>query len=62
LEIGELSSYYNAFVISGPGAFVETALGFADFERAMTRKLLRELEAPVFGALLPGEALSRAPD
>ena len=50
LEIGELSSYYNAFVIHGPGAFVETALGFADFERAMKRKLLRELEAPVFGA------------
>lgn len=53
LEIGELSSYYNAFVIFGPGAFVETALGFADFERAMRRKLLRELEGPVFGALEP---------
>ncbi|MEM1237273.1 MAG: DUF1194 domain-containing protein [Pseudomonadota bacterium] len=53
LEIGELSSYYNAFVIHGPDAFVETALGFADFERAMKRKLLRELQAPVFGALDP---------
>ncbi|MEM6729397.1 MAG: DUF1194 domain-containing protein [Pseudomonadota bacterium] len=51
LEIGELSSYYNVFVIHGPGAFVETALGFEDFERAMKRKLLRELEGPLFGAL-----------
>ncbi|MEM9437190.1 MAG: DUF1194 domain-containing protein [Pseudomonadota bacterium] len=62
LEIGELSSYYNAFVIHGPGAFVETALGFADFERAMRRKLLRELEAPVFGAITPdGETLIQRP-
>ncbi|MEM9853031.1 MAG: DUF1194 domain-containing protein [Pseudomonadota bacterium] len=52
LEIGELSSYYNSQVIFGPGAFVETALGFADFERAMRRKLLRELEGPVFGRAL----------
>ncbi|MEO0484667.1 MAG: DUF1194 domain-containing protein [Pseudomonadota bacterium] len=51
LEVGELSAYYNASVIYGPGAFVETALGFKDFERAMRRKLLRELEGPVFGAL-----------
>ncbi|MEM1372967.1 MAG: DUF1194 domain-containing protein [Pseudomonadota bacterium] len=51
LEIGELSSYYHAHVIFGPGAFVETALGFSDFERAMKRKLLRELQGPVFGAI-----------
>ena len=30
-------------VIRGPGGFVEAAAGFADFERAMTEKLLREL-------------------
>ena len=29
--------------MSGPGAFVETALGFEDFEAAMRRKLEREL-------------------
>ena len=39
-----LASYFRAFVILGPGAFVETALGFADYEDAMVRKLLRELE------------------
>ncbi len=43
-EIGELSSYFRAEVIVGPNAFVETALGFDDYEAAMTRKLLRELE------------------
>ncbi|MGB7317430.1 MAG: DUF1194 domain-containing protein [Planktotalea sp.] len=43
-EIGELSSYFNAYVIHGPSSFVEVALGFDDYERAMVRKLLRELE------------------
>ncbi|MCC1494336.1 DUF1194 domain-containing protein [Cognatishimia sp. F0-27] len=47
--LGELSAYYNAHVIEGPGAFVETALGFEAFATAMTRKLLREVEAVVFG-------------
>jgi hypothetical protein len=48
--IGELSSYFNAHVIRGPGAFVQVALGFEDYERAMTRKLLREFEPPPIGA------------
>lgn len=43
-EIAELSSYFRAEVIAGPDAFVETALGFVQYEAAMTRKLLRELE------------------
>ena len=43
-ELGELSSYFRAEVIAGPDAFVETAQGFAEYEAAMTRKLLRELE------------------
>lgn len=42
-QIGELVAYYQARVIHGPDAFVETALGFEDFQAAMTRKLLREL-------------------
>jgi len=45
-NIGELSSYFNATVIRGPDAFVQVALGYEDYERAMTRKLMREL-APV---------------
>ena len=49
----ELSAYYNAHVIDGPDAFVETALGFADVESAMIRKLRRELQARAIGALRP---------
>lgn len=46
-EIAELSSYFRAEVILGPDAFVQTAIGFADYERAMREKLIRELEGLV---------------
>jgi hypothetical protein len=46
-EIGELTSYFRSEVIHGPDAFIETALGFADFGAAMKRKLLRELAVAV---------------
>lgn len=36
-------AYYRNDVIRGPGAFVEVARGFADYEAAMKRKLLREI-------------------
>lgn len=49
VEIGELASYYKAYVISGPNAFVETAIGFRDFEAAMVRKLKRELQGMIIG-------------
>jgi hypothetical protein len=35
----------------GPDAFVHTAIGFNDYARAMTQKLLRELESLVFSEL-----------
>lgn len=54
-EIGELSSYFNAEVITGPGAFVETALGFQHYAEAMRRKLLRELDGLVIGQLEPDQ-------
>ena len=44
VEIAELSAYFSAWVISGGEAFVETAIGFEDYQNAMTRKLLRELD------------------
>ncbi|SLN26467.1 hypothetical protein PSA7680_01157 [Pseudoruegeria aquimaris] len=50
-SIGELVAYFQHNVILGPGAFVEAALGFEDFEAAMVRKLLKELDGFVFGAL-----------
>lgn len=46
-----LISYYNSQVIRGPGAFLEIANGFEDYERAMRRKLERELSSPVIGSL-----------
>ncbi|EAR51410.1 lipoprotein, putative [Oceanicola granulosus HTCC2516] len=51
IEIGELVAYYDAYVIRGPGAFVEAALGFEDYQAAMTRKLLREIRSLAIGAL-----------
>jgi len=44
-----LVQYYQSAVIHGPGAFVEVADGFADYVRAMTRKLVRELSAQIIG-------------
>ena len=38
-----LARYYADFVIRGPGAFVELAEDYDDFEAAMRRKLEREL-------------------
>ena len=52
-EIKQLTVYFEAEVIHGPDAFVEAAVGFEDFERAMTRKLLKELETLAIGSLEP---------
>jgi hypothetical protein len=49
MEMMELSAYFRRRVIHGPGAFIEVAQGFDDFERAMTRKLLRETALPALG-------------
>jgi len=48
---GDLPGYFRAQVILGLGAFVEEAKSFADFQAAMTRKLLRELAGPAVAAL-----------
>ncbi len=50
-DIAELSSYFRAEVITGPEAFVQTALGFEAYAAAMTQKLKRELEGLVIGTL-----------
>jgi len=42
-----LVAHYAREVIAGPGAFVEVAEGFADYPRAILRKLLREIEQPL---------------
>jgi hypothetical protein len=39
------ASYYSAHVIGGPGAFLVSAYGMGDFERALKRKLALEVVA-----------------
>ncbi|MEX0281582.1 MAG: DUF1194 domain-containing protein [Arenibacterium sp.] len=46
-----LQDYYRNEVLFGPGAFLEVAKGFADYERAMRRKLERELKPRAVGAV-----------
>ena len=55
-EVGLISFFQNE-VIRGPGAFIEIATSFDDYDRAMRRKLIRELGVQVLGGapgLLPG--------
>ncbi|WP_256372833.1 DUF1194 domain-containing protein [Roseibium sp. RKSG952] len=50
-----LIPFYENNVLHGPGAFLEIASGFEDFERAMRRKLERELRPRLeIGALQTG--------
>jgi hypothetical protein len=51
--VAELTAWFTAEVIRGPGAFVEVALGFEDFREAMERKLLRELVGLTISQLGP---------
>lgn len=54
-------AFYRDEVLFGPGAFMEVAGGFDDFEAAMKRKLLREIVGGALSALPPAPrgALSR---
>ena len=45
-----LIRFYREEVLRGPGAFLEIADGFSDYERAMRRKLEREVSPPVYGS------------
>ncbi len=42
-ELPLLAGFFRDHLIGGEGAFVVTAADYADFERAMTEKLLREI-------------------
>jgi hypothetical protein len=42
-EFQNLPDYFRGCVIGGPGAFVQVAEGYADFSRAIRRKLVLEL-------------------
>jgi Ca-activated chloride channel family protein len=45
-------AYFRKEVIRGPGAFVEVARDFSDYEAAMKRKLLREINGAALSYLL----------
>ncbi|SDW58248.1 Protein of unknown function [Ruegeria halocynthiae] len=47
----DLIPFFQQNVLHGPGAFLEIAEGFDDFERAMRRKLERELKGLELSAL-----------
>lgn len=47
----DLIPYYQNNVLHGPGAFLEIAQGFEDYERAMRRKLEREVKPRAIGHL-----------
>ncbi len=47
----DLIPFFQEEVLHGPGAFLEIADGFEDFERAMRRKLERELKGLELSAL-----------
>lgn len=53
-----LQRYYENEVIRGSNAFVEVAAGFADFEDAMRRKLVRELSAQIIGRIDDGKEVA----
>ena len=53
-----LVEYYQKNVLFGPGAFLEVARGFDDYERAIRRKLERELTPRAVGTLAPRDQLS----
>lgn len=46
-----LIKFYQTQVLHGPGAFLQVAQGFDDYERAMRRKLERELRPRAVGSL-----------
>ena len=47
----QLEEYYRTQVLHGPGAFLQVAQGFDDYERAMRRKLERELQPRIIGLM-----------
>jgi hypothetical protein len=46
-----LTAFFRNQVLHGPGAFMIVADGFDDYERALRRKLIRELTPPMIGSI-----------
>jgi hypothetical protein len=54
-----LVDFYTRQVLRGPGAFLEIADGFADYQRAIERKLEREVRPPSLGSVPPSGMTER---
>lgn len=50
-----IAEFYRAEVLKGPGAFLEIARNFEEFEAAMARKLFREVNGIILGSREAGE-------
>ena len=50
--------YYDREVIRGPESFVEIADGYDDYERAMRRKLVREIGVMMLGQTDPSNTVN----
>nr|WP_229666012.1 DUF1194 domain-containing protein [Wenxinia marina] len=56
-----VAPYFQREVIRGPGAFIQVARGYGDYERAMRRKLERELAAIAIGDAGPAAGRGGGP-
>jgi hypothetical protein len=62
-EVRTLGKYYEYRLIEGESAFVEVAADYADFEKAVLRKLLKEIGVELIsdkGPSFPPDGLSTA--
>jgi hypothetical protein len=50
-DTAALTAYFTAYVIDPDQGFIETARGFDDYQAAMERKLVKELQVIAIGAL-----------
>ncbi len=61
-EEPDLTAYYQAWVVGGPGSFLLTADDFTDFAVAMKRKLYFEIVGPAIARHLDDDLRDRQPD
>ncbi|MEO0751626.1 MAG: DUF1194 domain-containing protein [Pseudomonadota bacterium] len=52
-SVGQLSDYFYDNVITGPSAFVEAIIGFSAYQKAIERKLLREMTPSLVDNTVP---------
>ncbi len=52
-NLKSLLAYYESYILRGFGSFAEVAVDYADFQTAMRRKLIRELQPAAVSGVLP---------